>query len=73
METKLKHRLLGLFIGSLLTFVTLDMISKISINALLLAVLIGSLIANIVAIVVGFLILVSIIIIGINYLRKKLK
>lgn len=73
MDTKLKHRILGMIIGSLLTFVTLDMIRKTSIDALILTILIGSLIANLVALVVGFLLLVALIIKWINYLRKKLK
>jgi hypothetical protein len=62
-----------MFIGSLLTFVILDMTSKISIDALLLAVLIGSLVANVVAIVIGILIVLGMIVIGINYLRKRFK
>lgn len=73
METKLKHRIFGMIIGSLLTFATLDMIRQKFPEELGLAVLIGSLVADVVAIVVGILIVLGLIVIGINYLRKRFK
>jgi uncharacterized protein (DUF2062 family) len=62
-----------MIIGSLLTFVTLDMLRKYSIDALVLGVLIGSLIANVVAIIIGVLILLGMIVTGITWLKRKLK
>ena len=68
-----KHRILGMIIGSLLTFVTLDIIRKELPDALSLAILIGSLIATLVACVIGFLIVVAMIITGLAWLKRKLK
>jgi hypothetical protein len=62
-----------MIIGSLLTFVTLDLIRQQFPEALGLAVLIGSLVADVVAIVIGILIVLGMIVIGINYLRKRFK
>jgi hypothetical protein len=73
METKLKHRILGMIIGSLLTFVTLDMVRQKFPEDLGLTVLIGSLVADVVAIVVGILIVLGLIFMGISYLRKRFK
>lgn len=73
MDIKLKHRILGMIIGSLLTFVTLDLIRQQFPEALGLVILIGSLVANVVAIVIGILIVLGMIVIGINYLRKRFK
>lgn len=73
MNQLLKHRILGMFIGSLLTFVTLDIVRQKFPEALGLVVLIGSLVADVVAIVVGILIVLGLTVMGIQYLRKRFK
>jgi len=73
MDRLLKHRIFGLIIGSLMTFVFLGFIMTQFPNYLNLIILIGMAIGWIVALSVGVLCVIAFIIAGINYLWKRFK
>lgn len=70
MDRLLKHRILGLTIGSLLTFVFLDLIMTQFPKYLNLIILIGTAIAYIVGFGIGILMLIGITYSGIQSFRK---